>query len=129
MHGNDPNWGRIVSAAGYAGVAFAESDLSLWLGPYLLYECGRPLPFDAAAVSRFIKDHREVTARLVFTLGRARGASPYLDDYSVAYVIHFPGQSAPADFTSNEAEMVVAGAPGKMEFKWNLLHPEKDKKG
>lgn len=58
-----------------------------------------------------------------------RALYPYLDDYSVAYVIHFPGQSAPADFTSNEAEMVVAGAPGKMEFKWNLLHPEKDKKG
>ena len=31
IHGADPNWGRIVSAAGYAGVAFEEADLSLWL--------------------------------------------------------------------------------------------------
>ena len=31
IHGADPNWGRIVSAAGYAGVAFEEHDLSLWL--------------------------------------------------------------------------------------------------
>jgi hypothetical protein len=53
---------------------------------------------------------------------------PYIDDYSVAYVIHFPGQSAPAGFTATELEMVVAGALGKMDFKWNLLHPEKDKR-
>ncbi len=57
-----------------------------------------------------------------------RALYPYLDDYSVAYVIHFPGQSAPAGFTATEADMVVAGALGKMEFKWNLLHPEKDRR-
>jgi glutamate N-acetyltransferase/amino-acid N-acetyltransferase len=70
--GADPNWGRIVSAAGYAGVAFEERDLSLELGPYLLYERGRPLPFDAAEVSKFIREHRELTARLTFALGTAR---------------------------------------------------------
>ena len=31
IHGADPNWGRIVSAAGYAGVAFQEEELSLWI--------------------------------------------------------------------------------------------------
>ncbi len=31
IHGGDPNWGRIVSAAGYAGVPFEETELSLWL--------------------------------------------------------------------------------------------------
>lgn len=53
---------------------------------------------------------------------------PYLDDYSVAYVIHFPGQPAPPDFTASEADMVVAGALGRMEFKWSLLSPEKDRR-
>ena len=53
---------------------------------------------------------------------------PYLDDYSVAYVIHFPGQPVPPDFTASEADMVVAGALGRMEFKWSLLHPEKDRR-
>src|SRR2546429_125452 len=57
-----------------------------------------------------------------------RALYPYLDDYSVAYVIHFPGQATPADFTPSEADMVVAGALGKMEFKWSLLHPEKDRR-
>ena len=49
VFGADPNWGRVVSAAGYAGVAFEEKDLSLWMGDMLLYRAGVPLPFDAAA--------------------------------------------------------------------------------
>ena len=70
--GADPNWGRIVSAAGYAGVAFEERDLSLWLGDFLLYDQGTPLPFDAAAVSAAKINQRDLTLRLVFTLGTAR---------------------------------------------------------
>ena len=56
LFGADPNWGRVVSAAGYAGVEFAETQLSLWLGDFLLYQAGTPLPFDAATVSAFIKN-------------------------------------------------------------------------
>jgi glutamate N-acetyltransferase / amino-acid N-acetyltransferase len=83
--GADPNWGRIVSAAGYAGVAFEEADLSLWLGDHKLYDKGRPLPFDAAIVSAFIKNNRELTARLVFTLGPAK-ATFYTCDLTYDYV-------------------------------------------
>jgi glutamate N-acetyltransferase/amino-acid N-acetyltransferase len=72
IFGADPNWGRIVSAAGYAGVAFAERDLSLWLGDTLLYDAGTPVPFDAAGVSAYMKANRDLHARLVFTLGNAR---------------------------------------------------------
>ena len=59
IFGGDPNWGRIVSAAGYAGVAFEEADLSLYLGDFLLYDRGTPLPFDAATASAFIKNNRD----------------------------------------------------------------------
>src|SRR5207237_9693265 len=45
VFGADPNWGRVVSAAGYAGVAFEERDLSLWMGGMPLYRAGAPLPF------------------------------------------------------------------------------------
>src|SRR5262249_40531579 len=38
VFGADPNWGRIVSAAGYAGVDFDDDNMSLWLGDILLYE-------------------------------------------------------------------------------------------
>jgi hypothetical protein len=57
-----------------------------------------------------------------------RALYPYLDDYSVGYVIHFPAQQAPPGFTPTEAQMVVAGAPGRMEFKWSLLRPETDRR-
>jgi glutamate N-acetyltransferase/amino-acid N-acetyltransferase len=72
LFGADPNWGRIVSAAGYAGVDFEEQHLSLWLGDTLLYQGGVPLPFDAAALSAFMKQHRELHLRLQFTLGPGR---------------------------------------------------------
>ena len=72
LYGADPNWGRIVSAAGYSGMAFAEEDLSLWLGETLLYDKGAPLPFDAAAVSAYLKGEREIHMRLRFTLGTGR---------------------------------------------------------
>ena len=49
--GNDPNWGRIVSAAGYAGVDFDPLAVTLHLNETLLYEKGQPVDFDEEAVS------------------------------------------------------------------------------
>ena len=71
VFGADPNWGRIVSAAGYCGVEFEEEHLSLWLGDFLLYDSGTPQPFDAAAASAFLKRERNIAMRLRFTLGSA----------------------------------------------------------
>lgn len=85
IFGGDPNWGRIVSAAGYAGVPFEESQLSLRLGEFLLYAKGTPLPFDAAAVSGYIKANRELTMRLDFTLGSGR-CTFYTCDLTYEYV-------------------------------------------
>jgi glutamate N-acetyltransferase/amino-acid N-acetyltransferase len=72
LFGADPNWGRIVSAAGYAGVAFDECQLSLWLGDALLYSAGVPQDFDATAVSAHMKSQRDLHIRLQFTLGEGR---------------------------------------------------------
>lgn len=44
IHGQDPNWGRIVTAAGNAGVDFDINATSLSLGPVVVFEMGRPLP-------------------------------------------------------------------------------------
>jgi glutamate N-acetyltransferase/amino-acid N-acetyltransferase len=70
--GADPNWGRIISAAGYSGVIFDESDMSLWIGNYLMYDRGTPKPFNGKEVSDFMRANRELTVRLVFHLGAAR---------------------------------------------------------
>ena len=72
VFGADPNWGRIVSAAGYAGVPFEEEQLSLWLGDMLLYHAGTPQPFDTATASAYLKNNREIRLRLRFTLGPGR---------------------------------------------------------
>jgi glutamate N-acetyltransferase/amino-acid N-acetyltransferase len=72
IFGADPNWGRIVSAAGYAGVEFDEEQLSLWMGDLLLYRAGEPQPFDAATASAYLKRERTVHLRLRFTLGAGR---------------------------------------------------------
>lgn len=70
--GADPNWGRIVSAAGYAGVAFDPQGVSLWVNEILLYERGAPAPFDKPAASKSIREHRETKILLTFAEGDAR---------------------------------------------------------
>lgn len=66
--GNDPNWGRIVSAAGYAGVPFQERECSLVVNGFELYRTGTPLPFDEGAVSAAMKTG-ELHIELTFTRG------------------------------------------------------------
>jgi glutamate N-acetyltransferase/amino-acid N-acetyltransferase len=85
IHGADPNWGRVVSAAGYAGVEFEEEHLSLWLGDLLLYHAGTPQPFDAATASAYLKREREVRLRLRFTLGAGR-CTVWTCDLTAEYV-------------------------------------------
>ena len=50
--GNDPNWGRIVSAAGYVGIPFPIDETSLSINGTLLYKNGAPVEFDEAEVSK-----------------------------------------------------------------------------
>jgi glutamate N-acetyltransferase/amino-acid N-acetyltransferase len=85
IFGADPNWGRIVSAAGYAGVAFEEAQLSLRLGDFMLYDRGTPVPFDAAAVSGYMKENRDLTMNLVLMLGTGR-CTFYTCDLTHEYV-------------------------------------------
>jgi glutamate N-acetyltransferase / amino-acid N-acetyltransferase len=68
--GADPNWGRIVSAVGYAGVKLEEKNITLRLNKRLLYEAGAPVDFDPAEVSRDLRDNRHVHIELELSLGR-----------------------------------------------------------
>jgi glutamate N-acetyltransferase/amino-acid N-acetyltransferase len=56
IHGRDPNWGRIVAAAGRAGVPIDPEAVALWLGEHQLMEAGQPLVFDRAVASQYLKD-------------------------------------------------------------------------
>lgn len=48
IHGRDPNWGRIVTAAGNAGIPFNPAEASLLIGPpsaaVEVYRAGVPIP-------------------------------------------------------------------------------------
>ena len=68
VHGRDPNWGRIVAAAGRAGVAFDPEAVALWLGRHQLMAAGQPLPFDRPAASTYLRE---------------RAAGAYLQDDTV----------------------------------------------
>jgi glutamate N-acetyltransferase/amino-acid N-acetyltransferase len=85
VHGADPNWGRIVSAAGYSGVAFDPNRLVLRLNGTLLFERGQPVAFDADAVSASIKAARETLIEL--SLGTGPGSIRfYSSDLTAEYV-------------------------------------------
>jgi glutamate N-acetyltransferase/amino-acid N-acetyltransferase len=71
LHGADPNWGRIVSAAGYANVPFDPAGVTLRLNGFLLYQKGAPVEFDGKAVSESIRDHRDTLVQLEFAEGTA----------------------------------------------------------
>ncbi len=43
LHGCDPNWGRILAAAGRAGVAFDPGEVRVRIGDVLVYDRGRAL--------------------------------------------------------------------------------------
>ena len=69
--GNDPNWGRIVSAAGYCGVDLREEDTTLAINGVTIYESGVPTEFDEPALSAKMRDADEVHIELKLTYGDA----------------------------------------------------------
>ena len=84
MHGNDPNWGRIVSAAGLAGVPFNPDRAALKLQNTAVFRAGRPLAFDAAAVSTSLTA-TEVSVDLDCNAGRS-SATVWTCDLSKEYI-------------------------------------------
>ncbi|MCI0335799.1 MAG: bifunctional ornithine acetyltransferase/N-acetylglutamate synthase, partial [Planctomycetes bacterium] len=83
--GADPNWGRIVSAAGYAGVAFDPSRVTLHLNGLLLYERGSPVDFNPDSVSKSIAADRDTSIVLLLEEGKA-SARFWTTDLTAEYV-------------------------------------------
>lgn len=83
--GGDPNWGRIVSAAGYAGPRIQPERTSLHILDMPLYQNGTPLVFDAAKASNLIKSSPTVVIDLVVGDGPGK-ATRWASDITVEYV-------------------------------------------
>ncbi|HEY4226812.1 MAG TPA: bifunctional glutamate N-acetyltransferase/amino-acid acetyltransferase ArgJ [Candidatus Limnocylindrales bacterium] len=89
IHGRDPNWGRIVAAAGNATldgqpVALEPDRLAVAIAGVPVFD-GAPLAFDRAAVSRLM-DGPEVLLRIDLGLGSGIGEA-FGCDLTEAYVI------------------------------------------
>lgn len=83
--GADPNWGRIVSAAGYAGVEIDPTEISLELNGHSVYKLGTPVTFDEQTVSQSMKDNFQTD--VVLTVGTGTGAAKHwTSDLTCDYV-------------------------------------------
>ena len=55
LAGADPNWGRIVMAIGHSGAKVDAARLDISIGDYPVMRAGVGQPFDAAAVSEYLR--------------------------------------------------------------------------
>jgi glutamate N-acetyltransferase/amino-acid N-acetyltransferase len=55
IHGGDPNWGRLIAAAGRAGVAFDQTRAAVTIGSTVLFEQGRPHDDRAPEAAEYLK--------------------------------------------------------------------------
>lgn len=84
IHGGDPNWGRIMAAAGRSGAQFEADRASLIIGDVKLINRGKILNFDEDQAAEALKQ-KEVTIGLELNLGDAF-ATAWGCDLSCEYV-------------------------------------------
>ena len=82
--GCDPNWGRILSSIGNAGIALDPGRISVFIGPYQVCGDGQAIAFDKPAVHQYMTE-REYEIRI--QLGRGKASLTYLScDLTADYV-------------------------------------------
>ena len=84
IHGNDPNWGRLMAALGRTGAHIEESKTDLFINDIFMLNNGTPVPYYEDAVSRSL-DQEEVSIKLVLNVGEA-SATAWTCDLSEEYV-------------------------------------------
>ncbi len=57
IHGADPNWGRILAAAGRSGARVDQRRASVRIGDVDVFSCGKPCAWDAGAVRAIFERH------------------------------------------------------------------------
>lgn len=83
--GSDPNWGRILSSAGYAGVTFEPTDIDVFLQGVKVCQRGLAAPFCETDLKSKL-DASEVQIRVV-QRGRRKGQSKFFTcDFTEGYI-------------------------------------------
>ena len=84
IHGADPNWGRILAAAGRSGAKVDAAKATVRIGDVAVFDRGAPRPFDAGAV-RALFAKAEIAIEVDLGLGDAT-ARAWGTDLSADYV-------------------------------------------
>jgi glutamate N-acetyltransferase/amino-acid N-acetyltransferase len=74
VHGSDPNWGRVLAAAGRSGAALTPEKMELYIGDTCMVKGGEPVPFDKTEAVDHL-DGKEVLIALDLHLGRAEAVA------------------------------------------------------
>jgi glutamate N-acetyltransferase/amino-acid N-acetyltransferase len=85
VHGADPNWGRIVAAAGRSGVLFDIDRATVHVGGVLLFENGLPHDQAAPQAGEHLKNS-DVRIDVSLGTGGGAGATIWTCDLSAEYV-------------------------------------------
>jgi glutamate N-acetyltransferase/amino-acid N-acetyltransferase len=85
LYGQDPNWGRLLAAAGRAGVPFDPSRARILVGAIAIVECGLAKGADAEAAAHEVM--ARPSYRIDLVLGEGPGRARYLTcDLGMGYV-------------------------------------------
>ncbi len=82
--GNDANWGRLLTAAGYSGARFDPDKVNIWIGDVQVCKDGGGLAFDEVAALEVLTQ-QEVVYTLDFSDGSACDTM-WTCDFSLDYV-------------------------------------------
>ena len=85
IHGGDPNWGRLVSAAGRSGAAFVLDHASVTIGDVELFKTGVPHDDRVDEAARVLAD-AAVTVRVDLGTGGPHAMTMWTCDFSAEYV-------------------------------------------
>jgi glutamate N-acetyltransferase/amino-acid N-acetyltransferase len=85
IHGNDPNWGRIVAALGRSGARVREDRLDVYLNDVCVMKQGCPAPFSKEKMISALSHSDNVLIRLCLNLGDGQ-ATAWGCDLSEEYV-------------------------------------------
>lgn len=84
LFGEDANWGRILTAAGYSGARFNPDIADIWIGDLLMYENGIGLRFDEEKALSILKKN-EIVITIDLKAGNAEDRM-WTCDFSYDYV-------------------------------------------
>jgi glutamate N-acetyltransferase/amino-acid N-acetyltransferase len=84
IYGEDANWGRILTAAGYSGADFDPEGCDIYLGDLMVCQNGTALPFDEDQAKKILQN-QDILIRIVLRDGQASDHL-WTCDFSYDYV-------------------------------------------